>query len=189
MLRRAAIENHGDLVPKIGIDVSGGGRADVARYVGGWRCNRQAGCLKQGMCNRMTGHADADSVETGADQLRKSRFGPPWKHQRQRPRPERRRQAPCLRCEPGDTLSRRRIGDVDDQRVEPRPALRFEDLRHRAAVGGVGAEPVDGLRRERDQPPGFKLQSSARNRGLARLDDGHTGDHCSFWLCGSAPSP
>ncbi len=44
------------------------------------------------------------------------------------------------------------IGKMHDQRIESRPALGFENRRHGAVAGGVGAEPVNRLGRERDQP-------------------------------------
>ena len=43
--------------------------------------------------------------------------------------------------------------DVDDQRVEARPALGREDRGDGMLVGGVGAEPVNGLGRKGDEPP------------------------------------
>ena len=44
------------------------------------------------------------------------------------------------------------VADMGDQRIEGRPALGLVEPRDRRRIGGVGAEPVDGLGRERDQP-------------------------------------
>ncbi len=44
------------------------------------------------------------------------------------------------------------VGHVDDQRVEARPALGLVDLEHGVGIGGVGAEPVDRLGGEGDDP-------------------------------------
>ena len=53
-----------------------------------------------------------------------------------------------------DGLPPRRIqaGHMHDQRIEARPPLGGEDGGHRFAVGGVGAQAIDGLGGEGDQP-------------------------------------
>ena len=43
-------------------------------------------------------------------------------------------------------------GDVGDEGVEARPLLGGVDARHRRRIGRVGAQPVDRLRREGDEP-------------------------------------
>ena len=43
------------------------------------------------------------------------------------------------------------IADMGDQRIERGPALGLVEPRDRRGIGGVGAEPIDGLGRERDQ--------------------------------------
>ena len=68
----------------------------------------------------------------------------------QRPGPEARRGLRRSRRHArGDALERGHTRQVDDQRVAPRPLLGFEDARDRGAGQRVGAEPVDGLGRER----------------------------------------
>ena len=44
------------------------------------------------------------------------------------------------------------IADMGDQRIEGRPALGLVEPGDRRRIGGVGAEAIDGLGRERDQP-------------------------------------
>ena len=55
-----------------------------------------------------------------------------------------------------------RSGDMRDQRIERGPALGGIEARHRDAVLRVGAEPIDGLGREGDQPAG---REAARGLG------------------------
>ena len=67
-----------------------------------------------------------------------------------------------------NTASRRAagdVGDVRDQRIERRPALGGVEPRDRRAVGGVGAEPIDRLGRERDQAA---VREAARRVGDRR---------------------
>ena len=52
------------------------------------------------------------------------------------------------------------VRHMGDQRVEGRPPLGGIEPGHRLALARVGAEPIDGLGREGDQPAG--LQGSAR---------------------------
>ena len=55
--------------------------------------------------------------------------------------------------QPGRVVDR---GDVNDQRVEARPALGLEQPGDRAIVAGIGAEPIDRLGRKRDQRAAFQ---------------------------------
>ena len=57
-----------------------------------------------------------------------------------------------------------------DQRIERRPALGGVEPRDGGAVGGVGAEPVDGLGRERDQAA---VGEAARGVGDGRAFGGN----------------
>ena len=50
-------------------------------------------------------------------------------------------------------VGRSEIGDVDDQRIEARPALGFVDAGDGAGVRRVGGEAVDRLGRHRDRLP------------------------------------
>ena len=56
-------------------------------------------------------------------------------------------------------------GDMDDQRVEPGPALGAVDRRHRRRVVGARREAVDGLGRHRDEPPCAQQFGRARDSG------------------------
>ena len=80
----------------------------------------------------------------------------------QRPRPEFLRQQFRATIEPAVAARHRDIGDVADQRIEARSALRREDARDGFAVRRVRGEPVDGLGGQRDQFPGAQ-----QRRGLS----------------------
>ena len=64
------------------------------------------------------------------------------------------------------------IEDMGDQRIERRPALGGIEPRDRGAVGGVGAEAIDGLGRERDQAA--VRRGSARRRRCVATSAGTT---------------
>ena len=166
---RAAIDDQIDAAAQVGEHVRGAGRRDVAGAIGRWRHHRPAEGARA-----MRAPPDAP-----ARAPRRCRARPVarsatrairllWQHQRQRPRPERRRQPFGGGVE--DARARARgvdVGDMGDQRIEGRPALGRIEPGDGLAVAGVGAEPVDGLGRKRDQPAGGK----AARRGLDRLVD------------------
>jgi hypothetical protein len=56
---------------------------------------------------------------------------------------------------------------MGDQRIEGRPALRLVDAGDRGRIGGIGAEAVDRLGRECDQPALGQDTHCRRHRGLA----------------------
>ncbi len=68
---------------------------------------------------------------------------------------------------------RREIDHMRDQRIERRPALGRVEPRHRRAIGGVGAEPVNGLGGEGDKPAGRETRAphprSRRRRRRRRV--------------------
>ena len=57
--------------------------------------------------------------------------------------------------------------EVDDQRMRARPALHGEDLRRRLVARRIGAEPVDGLGRKRDEPAGAQHVGGRGDVGAA----------------------
>ena len=69
----------------------------------------------------------------------------------------------------GDLPRRGEIADMGDQRIEGRPALGLVEAGDRGRIGGIGAEAVDGLGRERDQPA---LGQATRRRGHGGLAGG-----------------
>ena len=56
---------------------------------------------------------------------------------------------------------------MHDQRVEARPALGGEDRGDGTLVRRIAAEPIHGLGRERDEPPGAQQRGGAGDRRRA----------------------
>ena len=128
----------------------GARRADPVGGIGRRRGERFAGRGEQRLHRAVRGHADRDRVEPGGDGGRNPRLWPERQHQRERPRPERLGQRARGRIEHRDPLGRGQIGDMNDQRVEARPALGGVDTRDRRRIGGVGGEAVDRFGGDRD---------------------------------------
>ncbi len=84
--------------------------------------------------------------------------------QSQRPWPEFLGQSLCTLVEDAVAGRHLQAGDVADERVEAWPLLGGKDFGHGLAVGGVGGQAIDGLRRQR-----HKLSGAQH---LRRLRDG-----------------
>ncbi len=97
------------------------------------------------------GHAHGDGVEARGGELGDRAVRELRQHQGQRPRPECRREPFGGAVEAGEPTRCRGIGHMRDQRIERGAALGLIEARDRLAVGGVGAEPVDGLGRKGDE--------------------------------------
>ncbi len=79
-----------------------------------------------------------------------------------------------LRVEAGNPHRCLDIPDMGDQRIERGPALGRIEMRDRGGIGGVGAEAIDGLGRERDQP------ALARTRAASATAASPAGKICVF---------
>ena len=73
------------------------------------------------------------------------------------------------RVKTGDLPRRAEFADMGDQRIEGRPALGLVEAGDRGRIGGVRAEAVNGLGRERDQPA---RAQGTRGRGHGSLSGG-----------------
>ena len=111
-----------------------------------------AGFLQQRDGGGMRGRAQRHAVQPGADQQRQRRILAARQHQGQGAGPEFLRQR--LGAGRQFDMAPRffEIGDMHDQRIEQRAALGGEDRGHRFAIGGVGAQAVNRLGGEGDQP-------------------------------------
>ena len=103
--------------------------------------------------DRVGGHPDRDGVEPGGGEIgdraiRRFRAAPASADPARTPRPARWR----WRIKPADSLGGGEVADMGDQRIEGGPALGLVKPGNRGRVGGVGAEAINGLGRERDQP-------------------------------------
>ncbi len=115
----------------------------------------------------MRGDPDRDRFEPGGGEIGHRTIFCFGQHQRQRPRPECLGKRDRLLVEAGNPHSRPEIPDMGDQRIERGPALGLIKPRNRGWIGGVGAEAVDGLGRERDQPASRENTRRGGHGGLA----------------------
>ena len=149
--RCSAVEDHRHATAQVRLHVRRRRRADVAGQIGAGCGDGAIDGAQQGLRNGVARDADRDGVEPGGRQVGDRTIRPLGQHQRQRPRPKSCRQLPAEVGEMAELLRRRDVRHMHDQRVELWPALGREDRRHGATIGGVGAEPVHGLGRKRDQ--------------------------------------
>ena len=151
---------------EVALHMGGRCRRDMTRQIGRWRHHRPAERAQDGPRQRMRGNPDRDGIEPGGGKIGHVAFPGFWQHQRQRPRPERVRERDRPLVEAGDALGRAAVADVGDQRIERGPPLGLIEPRHRRRIGGIGAEAVDGLGRERHQPAVRKAARGSGHRGL-----------------------
>ena len=167
----AGIDDQRDAVAEIGLDMRRRGRTEPPRGIGAGGGERTAESLDQ-FGGEAARHAHGERVEPRGHQRMHGIFARQRQHQRQRPRPEFLRQLSRNRVDAHQPLRHVEAGDMGDQRVEARPALGLEDARHRFAVGGVGGEPVDGLRRQRHHAAVAKHGKRSGERAVGGKDFG-----------------
>ncbi len=151
---------------QIGKHVRGHGRRDMAGAVGRRRHHRPAEAGEERSRHRMIGHAHRDGIEPGRRQIGHRASGRFAQHQRQRSRPERCGEPRGFGGELRQRVRRGKIGHMRDQRVERRPPLGRIEPRHRLAIAGVGAEPVNRLGRKGDEPAGGQNARGLRDRSI-----------------------
>jgi hypothetical protein len=116
-------------------------------------------------------HAQRDRVETRGRKLGDRAAGSFRHHQGQRSRPERVGKPLRRRIENAKPAGGSRFLHMRNQRIEGRPPLRRIEARDGLGVGCIGAQPVDGLGRECDEPPAAQDASRFRNRRRAGRHD------------------
>ena len=168
--RRPAVDDQLDAPAQVGEHVLRRGRRDVAGAVRRRRHHRSAEGGEDRARDRMRGHAHRDGIEAGGRKLGDRAVGEPRQHQGQRSGPERRRQALRRRVEARQRPRRAGIGHMRDQRIERGTALGVVEPRHRFAMGGVGAQAVDGLGRKGDQTAGGQHARRPLHGGGAGVD-------------------
>lgn len=137
--------------------------------------------------HRVLGHANGNrGAPAGHDVRHATCLG---KDECQRPRPETFGECSrLLRPVGNDGLQHRLVRDVNDQRIDGRPALRVEDSLHGERVESVCPETVDRFRRERDQAARANDFRSRHKRGHIRVlrvnaqSTGLTAGHVSLTL-------
>ena len=185
--RRPAVDDQVDAAAQIGEHMGGGGRRDVAGAVGRGRHHRAAECRQDGARNRMVGHAHADGIEAGGRKLGD--------------RTVRRLSATPASAAPARSADRRSAA-ASNRASRRAPAtsptcaisglnagaaLGGKEARDRLAVGGIGAEPIDGLGWKRDEPAGSKRARRRADRPRARRRCDHLGRRLMLRLRGSFP--
>ena len=160
----AAIDDQVDASRKVALHMRGRGRRNVARQIGRRRHHRPAERAQDVARHRMRGNPDRDRLEPGGGEIGHRAVVCLRQHQRQRPRPERFGKRGRLRVEARNPPGGLDIADMGDQRIERGPALGLIEPRDRGGIGGVGAEAIDGLGRERDQPAFGRERAPPRPR-------------------------
>ncbi len=132
--------------------MSGRGRRDVTGEVRRRGDHRAAEQAQDFARHRVGRYPDRDGVEAGGGEIGDRAAVRLGQHQRQRTRPERRRERQRRSVKPGDLPRGGEVPDMGDQGIEGRPALGLVEPGNGGGIGGIGAEPVNGLGRERDEP-------------------------------------
>ena len=165
---RPAIDDQVDPPRKVALDMRGRGRRDVAGEIGRRRHHGAA-----------EGAQDVARHRVGRNRGSRRCRGRRW---RDRPPRSRRVFGSTSVSGPGQNASASavaaaskrailprggEIADMGDQRIEGRPALGLVEVGDRGRIGGIGAEAIDGLGRERDQPALGQHARRSRHGGLA----------------------
>ena len=118
--------------------------------------HRTAECREQSARDWMRRQPHRDAVEAGERQIRDAAVRLLRQHQRQRSGPERIGELFGGGIEAPKPARGIDAADMGDQRIKSRPAFGGIEPGDGFAVAGIGAEPIDGLGRERDQPAAGK---------------------------------
>ena len=174
----AAIDDQVDPPRKVALHMRGRGRRDVTREVGRWRHHRAAEDSQDVARHGVGRYPDRDRVEAGGGEVGHRAIRRFRQHQRQRARPECLGQRGRSGVKARDLPRGGDIADMGDQRIEGRPALGLVEAGDRGRIGGVGAEAIDGLGRERDQPAfGQDTRRQPPRRPRRRAKSGFSGEH------------
>ena len=168
-LDRAAIDDQVDPAREVALHMGRRGRRDMAREIGRRRHHRAAEHAQDVARHRVRRYPDRDRVEAGGGEVGHRAIRRLRQHQRQRARPECLGQRGRSGVKARDLPRGGEIADMGDQRIEGRPALGLVKAGDRGRIGGIGAEAIDGLGRERDQPA---FGQDTRRRGHGGLAGG-----------------
>jgi hypothetical protein len=180
---RTAVDNQVDPSRKVAFDMGGRGRRDVTRQISRRGCHRAAEQAQDIAGDGVGRYPDRDGVEAGGGEIGDRAAVSLGQYQRQWTRPERFGQGHRGVVKAGDQLGGRDIPDMGDQRIEGRPALGLVEAGDRGRIGGIGAEAVNGLGRERDQPAFVEGTRRCRRGSLAGGQNGglQADIHCDLF--------
>ena len=166
---RPVVEQEVDRTAERIEDVLRAGGADRARGVRARRGDRAAGPFQERPRGRAAWRPHGESGQTGPGKPGNRAVRQTPQHEGKRARPEPLRQSlrlagPFDQPPRGGDIRPRPVSDVDDQRVEFGAVFGREYARHRPVVGRIGAEPVNGFRRECDETAAPQDTGGFRNR-------------------------
>ena len=145
----------------------GRGRRDMARQIGRWRHHRPAEGAQDGPRDRVGGNPDRDGIEPGGGEIGDRAIARSWAA------PASAAPARTPRRARSPVASKRAIRRAASRSptwaisgIEGGPALGLVEPGDRGGIGGIGAEAIDGLGRERDQAA---FGEAARGRGHGGL--------------------
>ncbi len=179
-VRRTAVNDQVDLAGEVGFHMLRGRRRDVARHVGRRRDHRLAEAQENVARDRVGGNAHGDGFESCGGKLGDRAIDGAGQHQRQWARPEFCGELFGAGIEFCDFPRGGKVRHMGDQRIERRPPLGEVEPSNRLGVGGVGAEPVHGFRRERDEAPFGEAARGRRRRVGAGQNRSGLGPDCHF---------
>ena len=157
----SAIERGGRRRPGLGQGVGQGGGTWAPGKVGAGRDDRPGEGLEQGAGHRMGRNPDGDAIEPRAGEVTDRRAAGDRRDDGQRPRPEGPAQFDRAPIEGRDGGGSGGIEDMDDQRVEPRPALGRVEAPDGVGVGRVGGQAIDRFGGNDDQFAGGQGRGAA----------------------------
>ena len=170
--RIPTVEDQRNAVSEIFGDAGRTGRTDASRRIGAGRRDRPVERVRE-LCENAARGAKRDRVEprTGerVDRARRNERT----DDRQRPGPEGLCEMAGERREIGQPLCHGDTRHMADERVEARPAFGGEDPGDGLAMGGIGGEPINGFRRDRDRLALPKI-SEGLGKAFRRLGGDHT---------------
>ena len=166
--RLPAIDDELDASAQVGEHVLRGRGRHVPGPVRRRRHQRATDRGQDGARDRVAGHAHGNGIEAGGGKLRHRAIGVPGQHQGQGAGPERFREPLGGMVEVRERARRGSVADVGNQRIERRAALGLIEASDRFCVGGVGAEPIDGLGGKGDEAAGSQHACGGLGRRVDR---------------------
>ena len=175
----AFIQHHAHLAIQAGEHMFRARRADAAAAIGRRRGEGATALADQRAHRGMRRQAQRDRRQSCGHEMRQAALRFHRQDQRQRAGPKLFCEHLCNWREMRQRVRHVAIRDMDDERVEARPALGAVNGRHRMIVGRIGRQPIDGFGRNGD---GF-ARADEQRRFAQRLGAVATGFCGIDWIC------
>ena len=174
MTAGTAVENVPDGTPQTRLHMRRGRWTDVTERIGAGRGEGQTAEPEELSQEWMGRHAHRHAGQSGSHDIWNG--GRARQHERERSRPEGAGEFRHGVIRFGDARQHAQIGDVDDERVICRTALRAEDLPAGFRIERVGGEAVDGFSRHGHQSAAAENpRQTAESLRSAAVNDGRHG--------------